>query len=551
VAEERIARRKHIGGFHRALDYCLSAAGVGLDDLDMLVVSTCAEEPLEDGCDLGLPIAREKVRAMPSHHLSHAYSAFLTSPFDEAVVMIFDNEGNIVGGRRSPHYWDNRVERNSYYVGRGTELEPLTAADDRLADDELGPGEIYRHFTYFLGWPSYVYAGKTMGLAPYGRRRILDDVQVFRLEAGQIHSLLLNGRETPPASVTALGHASGVPLGPPRSPGEPLTPRHGEIAALVQDELERALIYKAEELYKLTGIKNLCLGGGVALNCVANRRILDDTPFERLYVCSAPGDTGQCLGNAIYGWTRLAGHGRPAPIRPYLGRRYSRSEIAAAIAAQGDLVTCERSAQVAADAARLLADSHVIAWFQGGSELGPRALGARSILADPRLFAMGDYLNLVVKGREPFRPYGPSVLAEAAERFFDLPQHSPYMELVGTVRPEMRSRIPAVVHIDGTSRVHTVVEGDSPLFARLLTEFERLTGFPLVLNTSFNMGGEPIVESPEDALRCFLRSELDVLIMDEFIVRRASRPASPGFRRWAAAAEPVARPYGGPATGNR
>lgn len=533
IAEERLTRQKHAGGFQNALNYCLSSMGVTLEDLDMILVSSCAEEPLEDGCDIGLPIARTKIRAVPSHHLSHAYSAFLMSPFDEAVIMVLDNEGNLIGGRREPAYFNNRVERNSYYVGQANRIELLVTADDGLAEDEIGPGDAYRHFTYFLGWPSYQYAGNTMGLASFGHRDAFKALEVFDLHSGQIHSILRSGGEHPGEAVVELGRARGLNLGPARRFNEPITPRHQDLAAVIQYEFERALIYKANALYALTGIKNLCLGGGSALNCVANRKIIDSTPFERLYVCPAPGDSGQCLGNALYGWAGYADQEqRPAQPTPYLGRRYTDIEIEATLREFADQLESVRSARIATDAAGLIAEGQVIGWFQGESELGPRALGGRSILADPSQPAMQDYMNHIIKGRESFRPFGASVLLSEVARFFDLPYSSSYMELTGAVNPTMRHRIPAVTHVDGSSRVQTVAD-DSGLLARLIRCFADRTGIPLVLNTSFNLAGEPIVESPRDALDCFLRSQLDAVVVGEFIVRRIDDPMEPRFLRWA------------------
>jgi carbamoyltransferase len=535
IAEERLTREKHAGGFERSLAYCLSVAGCELSDLDMIVVSSCAEEPLVDGCDIGLPIDRSKIRAIPSHHLSHAYASFLPSPFAEAVIVIFDNEGSLIGTPRADAYWDCRVERNSYYVGRGTTITELESADDDLSESELGPGEAYRHFTYFLGWHSYVYAGLTMGLAPYGSRDTFRNLKVFDLKDGQIHSLLSNGRDDPSAAVAALGLAAGLQLGPRRGANEVITPRHCDLAATIQDELEQALVYKAQALHRMTGLTNLCIGGGLALNCVANRKILDQTPFERIYVCPAPGDSGQSLGNALYGWTKLAGQSTNRPkVRPYLGRSYSESDLRSAIAAADQPVTSVRSSDIAVDAARLVAEGHVIAWCQGGSEFGPRALGDRSILADPRPAAMQDYLNIVVKHREAFRPYAPSILEDEVTRFYDLPQSSRYMELTAVARPEVRHQIPAVTHVDGSARPQTVTREENELLERLLQEFQRLTGLPLVLNTSFNLAGEPIVESPADAVACFLRSELDALILGDFVVRRQHASSEPGFQKWAA-----------------
>jgi carbamoyltransferase len=538
VAEERVSRQKHAGGFERSLQYCISSAGLKLSDLDMLVVSSCAEEPLEDGCDIGVSIDRAKVRAMPSHHLSHAYTAFMTSPFEESVIMILDNEGSLLGSTRKPIYADDRVERNSYYLGTGDRIERLELADDGLNDSEIGPGEAYRHFTYFLGWHSYVLAGNTMGLAPYGRKDAYESLSVFDLHSGTIRSLLLNGGADPSAAVTRLANAKKLPIGPPRSLQEAITPRHADIAAVIQGELERALIYKAAALYRSTGVKNLCLGGGVALNCVAARKILDCTPFERVYVGPAPGDSGQCLGNALYGWTRLAGRPRRrGMLSPFLGRTYSDAELLAAVSSEGGRLSCIRSSSIAEDAAGLLAEGNVVGWFQGRSELGPRALGARSILADPRQSAMRDFLNVIVKHREPFRPYAPSVLETEAGRYFDLPQPTPYMELTATVEAAVRGAVPAIVHVDGSCRPQTIMSNDSSSFGVLVREFYRQTGIPMVLNTSFNLSGEPIVESPMDAIGCFMRSRLDVLVMGDYLIRRSPSGSSGSlFWKWASGA---------------
>jgi carbamoyltransferase len=534
VAEERITRKKHDGGFGSALQYCLSSAGLKLQDLDMLVVSTCAEEPLQDGCNLGIPINPTKIRAMPSHHLSHAYSAFMTSPFDESVIMILDNEGNMLGHRKDPVYWHNRVERNSYYMGSGDRVELLEIADDGLEDDEIGPGEAYRHFTYFLGWHSYVYAGNTMGLAPYGRDHGYMGLDVFDLKSGNIRCVLHNGGADPCAAVTSLANAARLPVGPPRSPDGPLTPRHADIAALIQHELERALIYKATALARRVKTKNLCIGGGVALNCVAVRKILDNTSFDRVHVGPAPGDSGQCLGNALYGWTKLKGGSRPRTrFSPFLGREYTEGEQLSAVEKESSKLLWTRSTSIAEEAARLLGDGYVLGWFQGRSELGPRALGARSIVADPRQPAMRDFLNIVVKHREPFRPYAPSVLVDEGKEYLDLPQPALCMELTAHVDPAKQSAVPAIVHVDGTCRPQSITGDDKSVFAALVRNFYRQTGTPMILNTSFNLSGEPIVESPQDAVECFMRSKLDYLVMGDLLIRRAlDGPAGPLFWKW-------------------
>jgi carbamoyltransferase len=530
IAEERLSRRRHDGGGQRGFQYCLDAAGANRENIDMVVVSTCSETAAEDGyaADL-LGMVPSKVRAMPSHHLSHACSAFYPSPFDEAVVAVLDNEGNLLGAPAQQR-WASRFERSTYFVGHGVELEVLEAADDGLDEAEIGPGEVYRHFTYYLGWPSYVYAGKTMGLAAYGRPRAFGDVQLFRFDEGRLRTNLPNGHDNPIAAVGQFCAEQGIDIGPPRRSAEPLTQRHADIARMVQDCLEEALLAKVRWLHELTGIDNICIAGGVALNCLANRRILVESPFRGLFVPSAPGDTGQCLGNVLYGWHMLAGGERqstPVP-RAHLGRSYAEPEIWAALSrAELDVEEVE---DIASTTAELVADGHIVAWCQGRSELGPRALGGRSIVADPRDASMPDYLNLVVKGREPFRPFAPSVLADYASEYFDLPAPAPYMELVASVRPQLRHIVPAVVHVDGTARLQTVSH-DNP-FAELIGAFHRLTSIPMVLNTSLNLGGEPIVESPADAVDCYLRSTIDRLVIDRYVVRRRTDGPEPGIARW-------------------
>ncbi|MEU6534559.1 carbamoyltransferase C-terminal domain-containing protein [Streptomyces sp. NPDC047000] len=529
IAEERLSRRKHDGGHTLALDYCLASVGATYSDLDMVAVSTCAEEPLDDGCDLRLPVDRRRIFSVPSHHLSHAHTAYMLSPFTDAAIMVMDNEGTIVGRRTSEVYWRNRVERNTYYTGDQGSIERLDTADDGLGTDELGPGEAYRHFTYYLGWHSYVYAGNTMGLAPYGDRRRLDGLRVFDLRTDAVRTLLRNGDADPARAVVGLAAEAGIDIGPPRLPHEALTPHHADIAALIQDELEAAVVHKARSLQRITGSRNLCVGGGVALNCVALRRILEQTDFDHVYTGPTPGDTGQCVGNALYAWTTLAGGARRTnPGKAFFGRRYSAREVEATLMNDPRL-RVRKPDSLVAEVAGSIARGYVTGWFQGPSELGPRALGARSILADPRPRAMRDYLNLVVKHREPFRPFAPSVLIDHAAPFFDVPHAGRFMEIIATATPMGRERVPAVIHVDGSARLQALSGDDTSVFAALLREFHRNTGIPMVLNTSFNLSGEPMVETPADAVDCFLRSDLDLLAIEGFLVSRSTDP-HPGPR---------------------
>ena len=532
IAEERISRKTHIGGFAEALQYCLDTAGIDLDEVDRVVVSSCSEEILPNRFNPGLAIAdQSKIVVMPSHHLSHAYSAFMPSPFEQAIIMVLDNEGNITGPRLHADFWRNTLERNSYYVGQGNRILPLPEADDRLNGDEIGPGEAYRYFTHFLGWHSYVYAGKTMGLAPYGREEFFSDVKLFELRKGEMKCLLPNVHNNPIQAILQFGEITGHKFGPPRHPNAEITQRHRDIAFLIQDRLEKAIVEKVKYLHQLTGLKNLCIAGGVGLNCVANRRILDETPIENIFIQPASGDSGQCLGNVLYGHIHLSGGSREQSMsHVYFGKRYSDRQVNSALQKWEKKIVFHRPQDIAAEVANLLAGGNVIGWFQGESEFGPRALGHRSIFADPRLPAMQDFLNLVIKRREAFRPYAPSVLLEEVNEFFDIPCTSPFMLLAAPIRPEKQKMIPAVTHVDGTSRIQTVARQDNALLHALLSQFKELTGIPLILNTSFNLANEPIVETPEDALDCFMRTQLDYLVLQDWLVQKKMRRASQSLR---------------------
>jgi carbamoyltransferase len=531
VAEERLSGVKHDSGFERSLQYCLESVGASIEDLDMLVVSNCADSPLRDGDGVGVAIDSSKVFAMPSHHLSHAEAAFYPSPFESALVAVIDNEGNVFDPPEAT-YETSSVERNSYFIGDERGLTPIAAGSDRLAPGELGAGEVYRHFTYFLGWHSYVFAGKTMGLAPYGDPRSLEGLRLFDLRDGEIHSLLERHGGGPVAAVLALARSQGVDIGKPRVPGDPVEESHCDLAALVQSELERAILYKVDCLSGVTGLRDLCISGGVALNCVANRAVLDGTPIKRLFVPSAPGDSGQCIGNALHGWFSIARRPRASlnKLSEFLGRSYGDADFDYAEAQWGDDVVVEEC--TSRDAARLLSDGHVLGLHWGRSELGPRALGARSMLADARLPRMRAYLNEVVKYREDFRPFAPAILEPYVADYFDLPQSSNYMELTALVHQIRRKEVPAIVHVDGSARVQTVSMSEPSALRDLLLAFFDTTGVPLLLNTSLNLNGQPIVETPTDSLTCLMNSNLDGLFMNGKLYRKRGQRATAKYWTW-------------------
>ena len=520
IAEERVSRVKHAGGFKCALEYCLDANGSELDDFDAIVVSSCCEDVCCRGID-GLHVRDvTKIHFVLSHHLSHAYSAFCVSPFDRALIIVMDSGGNIIGKQKHSDWWRDRREQNSYYVGDGTSIRLIGRDFDEPF--EVGFGEAYRCFTYYLGWPSSSYAGNTMALAAYGDPERFAGLNLFRFENDRLGCRLRNDPLHPVAMLERFAGECGVDIGSPRFQDEEICKHHKDLARFIQVQMEEALVAKIRVLCHATGIKDLCIAGGVGFNCVANTRILEDTPVRNLFVQPAAGDQGQALGNALYGYHYLLGKPRELIMtNAYLGRDHS-VDICDSIAemlTSGDF-TCVRSANIAQDAARLIADGHIVAWFQGRSEYGPRALGNRSILTDPRRLENKRLLDEKVKHREQFRPYAPTVLKEHVAEFFDFKVDSPFMLLIAAVKPSKRSTVPAVVHVDGTARLQTLSQRENPRFYQVLTAFKNLTGVPVLLNTSFNGKEEPIVETPEDAIRCFTDHGIDALAIGDYLITR-------------------------------
>ncbi|MFI9010020.1 carbamoyltransferase [Actinosynnema sp. NPDC053489] len=540
VEEERLDRMKHSEGFlvhgyferltktlpMRSVTYCLDAAGVGIDEVDLVV----GNRPLHDGAVRRLlrelPIRdKSKVRELPppSHHLAHAYCAYATAPFDDTAILVVDGIGSRLPG-------SDRLEKHSFFHGRDGRVTPVAATSYDADFGTVGLGLFYEFFTAKLGFVTrwghpgfgvfgcggYLEAGKTMGLAPYGRPRpdwgpLLehedDDVtvRVRTLEEAFTKWLAAEGEEFAAAGTDSWRTAFAR-----------------DVARKAQDELEEAMVRLARRAKELTGASRLCLTGGVALNSVANQRIVAEGLFDEVHISPPAGDAGIAIGAAAYGYHELLGGTRRGRFTTAgVGRRYSEDDVLRALDDVRDRVRVRRAGTD--EVARLIADRHVVGWFQGGSEIGPRALGHRSLLADPRHPAMRDYLNTVVKHREPFRPYAPSVLAEHAGAWFDLRGDSPYMLLVPRVRPERRDLVPAITHVDGTARVQTVEAGVNPPFHALIRQFHALTGVPLLLNTSFNDAGEPIVETPADALRTFLRTEIDHLYLGGLLVDKPGR----------------------------
>jgi carbamoyltransferase len=534
--EERFSRRKHDARFPtQAIRYCLDAAGVVPEELDYVVFY---EKPLLKferilaSCGATFPFSRQMfVRAMQTwlqeklwvgdrlrkelcysgpllygeHHLSHAGSAYYVSPFEEAAVLTADGVGE----------WSTTA------IGHGQGLD-LELHEELHYPHSLGL--LYSAFTTYLGFEANEGEYKVMGMAAYGQPRYVDEVRRL-INVAADGSFALDLRYFAyHQSLRAISQEFVRLFGPPRRAEAELDSKYADLAASIQRVTEDTLVAIAQHAREATGARNLCLAGGVALNCVANARVLKEAGFERLYVQPAAGDSGGCIGAAGYLYHTVLRQPRVWTMdHAQLGPEYSDAEIGAFLDQAGVRYTrLDRDARVRG-IARLLADGNVVGWFQGRMEFGPRALGGRSILANPRDPTMRDKLNAKIKHREPFRPFAPSVLAGSAPRYFDLRDDSPFMLLVADVHPDQREVIPAVTHADGTARVQTVTHAQQPLYYELIEAFGQLTGTPVLLNTSFNVRGEPIVCTPADAYNCFAHTDIDFLVLGSYLVSREAK----------------------------
>ena len=510
IGEERLNRTRYSPGWQASLLYCLRAAGLRPADIDLVAVSGTGDLP-PDPAEAGLHhLGVDPARVLPvDHHLAHAYSAYCLSGFGQATVLVVDGAGN-------------NGDTETWYAATPDQIT-RAGGNPPYRRRSSGIGATYEAFTNYLGWHEQE-AGKTMALAAYGDPGAYPE-PLFGTDGPAVMGRL---RRTHEEGVADLAARTGWDFGPPGSRGG--DQRGADAAAYVQAQTTLALCKLAESCVSGTGLPDLCLAGGVALNCVAADQIRR-LPAVRGYFAPPPAsDRGQALGCALIGWHRLTGQ---MPRRPLgadsLGRPYSDAEIEQALRRdpRSGLVerrraryTWHRESDIAATAAQMIAAGKLVGWFQGGSELGPRALGQRSILADPRTIDSAAALNSRVKHREPFRPFAPAILDAHAGDWFDLDVPSPYMLLAPPVRPAMAGRIAAVVHVDGTARVQTVHQSASPRLSALLNELLRITGVPAVLNTSFN-DREPIVETPAHALATFQDTSLDALCIGDYLAEKA------------------------------
>jgi carbamoyltransferase len=556
--EERFRRVKHWAGFPaQAIAYCFAEGGVSIDEVDRVALNQ------DDRANFGAKLAY-LVRSRPSlsmvierarnrrardqapallrrlypqarrtprfdrveHHFAHLSSAFHVSPFEEAAVASIDGFGDFASA--------------AWGVGRGTAI-----AVEGRAPFPHSLGVFYQAVTQYLGFPHYGDEYKAMGLAPYGAPRFLPQMrQIVRLEADGGFALDLayfrhhqqriafEWDGGAPAFADLFSPALEELLGPRRAPGAPLDDRHRDIARSAQAMYEEAFFNLMNVLYRRHKLPNLALAGGCAMNSVANGKVRRMTPFKRVYVQSASGDAGGAIGAAFAVWHKLGGARSFVMDHAYWGPQYGRDDLERALKAEARRIAeagcvVERVAdegELCRRTAAAIAAGEVVGWFQGRMEWGPRALGARSILCDPRRSDMKALLNAKIKKRESFRPFAPSVLAEAVSEWFEEDDDVPFMMQVFQIRAEKRPLIPAVTHVDGSGRLQTVKRSANPLYHALISAFDEITGVPMVLNTSFNEN-EPVVCKPEEALDCFLRTDMDALVLGEFILRR--RPVEP------------------------
>jgi carbamoyltransferase len=564
--EERFTRKKHDSEFPKhAVEYCLREAGIGLAELDYVGFYDKPLLKFERILENYLGVAPRGIKsfltAMPvwlkeklftrdqirreldgypgpvlfsEHHESHAASAFYPSPFAEAAVLTLDGVGE----------WAT----SSYGVGRGSSL-------DLLAELHYphSLGMLYSAFTYYTGFKVNSGEYKVMGLAPYGEPRYVDLILDKLVQLREDGSFKLN--------MEYFNYLHGLTMtngafdrlfgGPPRQAESEITQREMDLAASIQVVTEEIMLNMARHVHRETGMENLCLAGGVALNCVGNGRLLREGPFKRLWIQPAAGDAGGALGVALTIYHKVLGNERhhrsegDSMHGSYLGPAFSDDEIESFLTSVGAVAEKLPVPELIDRTARALADEKVVGWLQGRMEFGPRSLGDRSILGDPRSRKMQSIMNLKIKFRESFRPFAPSVLREHLTEYFELDVDSPYMLLVAPVKKSRRiamsdaeqrlfgiaklnvprSDIPAVTHVDYSARIQTVHRETNPLYHALLERFHALTGCAVLVNTSFNVRGEPIVCTPRDAYLCFMRTEMDHLVLGPYLLDKTRQPA--------------------------
>jgi len=548
VEEERFNRKKHCAGFPAlAINYCLEVAGISLDQVEHVGISRDPSAHLHKKVLFSLTklanlsgliatrlanaakirdLRQELARALGvaaskkaqfhnvEHHKAHMASCFFVSPFERAVILSIDGFGDFIS--------------TMWGIGQGNRIDVLGQVEYPHS-----AGALYTATSQYLGFTKYGDEGKVMGLAPYGQPRYLDAFRdIIRTDNSGGFKLNLD---------YFLHHSEGVEMtwdegsptigrmfsekfidtfGPARSAGEPITSEEEDIAASLQARLEEVAFHILNRLYEETKVDRLCLAGGVALNSVMNGKIPLHTPFKSIFVQPAAGDSGTAVGVCYYIHNMILQQPRSFVMEhAYTGPEFSDGQIDRVLSESGLLYRKLTDGELTQVAAQAISDGKIVGWFQGRMEFGPRALGNRSIIVDPRRSEMKDTLNARIKKREPFRPFAPSILEERVGEYFEQTHPSPTMLMVYQVKKDKQAAIPAVTHVDGSGRLQTVSRAVNPRYFQLISDFEKLTGVPVVLNTSFNED-EPIVCSPGEALNCFQRTRMDVLFLGNYMVQR-------------------------------
>ena len=570
--EERFTRKKHDPGFPaKSVEYCLAESNLSINDIDyvvfydkpMLKFDRLLETYLSrapsgfKSFSMAMPVwlkeklylksvLRKELKALgvknktsgpqllfTEHHQSHAASAYYPSPYADAAVLCMDGVGE----------WAT----TSVWHGQGSKLTPVWQIDFPHS-----LGMLYSAFTYYTGFKVNSGEYKLMGLAPYGEPNYVDTILDNLIDVKEDGTFKLE--------MDYFNYVTGLTMtnskfdklfgGPPRQPETPLSQREMDIARSIQEVTEQIVLKLGQSVYNELGSENLCLAGGVALNCVSNGRLCREGPFKNVWIQPAAGDAGGAVGAALATWYQYLEKDRPAPtggdamFGSYLGPRYSQDEITTQLDALGANYEVVADDDLPDRIASVLSDESVVGWFQGRMEFGPRALGGRSIIGDPRSTNMQSVMNLKIKYRESFRPFAPSVLAERVSDYFDIDGDSPYMLHVAEVKDQHRiamtdeqknlfgieklnvprSVIPAITHVDYSARIQTVHRETNPRYHALLSSFAEKTECPVLVNTSFNVRGEPIVCTPEDAYRCFMRTEMDYLVIENIVLHKPDQP---------------------------
>ena len=547
VEEERFNRIKHWAGFpSQSIQYCLDYAGIGIDDVEHVAISfnpranlgkrlayVASHRPsiraildrlkrqgktlgLEDQLAQGLGVTRDKIRAKIhriEHHQTHVAAGFLISPFEESAVLSLDGMGDFTSTLTAHAQGCDWKEFDRVYFPHSI-------------------GFLYSAVTMYLGFPYYGDEYKVMGLAPYGEPEFVDSFRKMIKPKGDTFQLNLdffthhklgvkmNWNDGAPVVEPFYSQKLIEELGPARDPKSEMTHRHENMAKSLQVVTEEIILHLLNRLHKKSGSKNLCMTGGVAMNSVANGKITAKTPFENVYIPAGAADNGTSFGAAFYVWNKILGEKREfVQDHAYWGCESSNDECEAALTELNANFEILPTPELVDRVADLIIQGNVVGWFQGRMEFGARALGNRSLIADPRRTDMRDIINLKIKFREKFRPFAPSILEEQVADWFEIDEKTPYMEKVFPIRKERRAEIPAVTHVDGSGRLQTVSKATNPLYHALISRFHAKTGVPILLNTSLNEN-EPIVRTPKEAYSCFARTAMDFIVLGNCLVAR-------------------------------